>query len=260
MAAIPAPLGERVALVTGGAGGIGAAVATTLACKGCRVALLDREEADGAVVAARVKDLSGGVETMAVDASVTDPAEVARAVQAVSDRFGPVDITVNVAGVPGTPAKTADISDDEWTLVIGTHLTGTFNLTRATLPSMISRKWGRIVNITSTAAWNPGPGIAAYAAAKAGITGFSRSVAAEVGRYGVTVNCVAPGLVSTDKVRSMWRDPAELASQAKRLGIVVPGPRLGEPSEIAEAVAYLCGEGSAFTTGTTLHVNGGAYM
>jgi 3-oxoacyl-[acyl-carrier protein] reductase len=256
----PAPLGERVALVTGGAGGIGAAVAGALADRGARVAILDRAEADGASVAARIKDESGGVETMSVDGSVTDSADVADALQAVNDRFGPVDIVVNVAGVPGTPGRVADISDDEWALVIGTHLTGTFHLVRAAIPSMIDRRWGRIVNITSTAAWNPGPGISPYAAAKAGITGFSRSVAAEVGRFGVTVNCVSPGLVATDKVRSMWSDPAELADQAKRLGIVVPGPRLGEPSEIAEAVAYLCGEGSSFTTGTTIHVNGGSYM
>jgi 3-oxoacyl-[acyl-carrier protein] reductase len=177
----------------------------------------------------------------------------------VLSRWARLDALVNVAGVPGSVSRAAEITDEEWDLVIRTHLYGTFHLTRAVLPAMISAKWGRIVNITSSAAWDPGPGIAPYAAAKAGITGFTRAVAAEVGRHGVTVNCVAPGLTATPAVVGSGT-AEELAERAAYLGIVVPGPRLGQPEEVAAAVGYLCSPLAAFTTGSTVHVNGGSYM
>jgi 3-oxoacyl-[acyl-carrier protein] reductase len=250
------PGSSRTALVTGGAGGLGMAIATRLIADGHRVALLDRAEADPDG-AARTFGTTG--TAVGIPASVTDPRACGAAVDEVLTRWSRLDVLVNVAGVPMTTTNVADITDDDWDLLIRTHLYGTFHMTRAALRPMLSVHWGRIVNITSSAAWDPGPGIAAYAAAKAGITGFTRSVAAEVGPHGVTVNCVAPGLIATAAALGA-RSAEVLAARAAVLGVVVPGPRLGRPEEVATAVGYLCSPEAAFTTGSTVHVNGGSYM
>ncbi|TVT08353.1 SDR family oxidoreductase [Amycolatopsis bartoniae] len=247
----------RVALVTGGAGGIGGGAAAELARRGAAVVVLDHAQAGPADAARRLSGTTGA-ELTGVAASVVDPVEVGAAVTAVLDRYGRLDIAVNAAGVPGPRGPVTGLTDADWDLVVRTHLYGTMHVTRAVLPSMLAAGWGRIVNITSSAAWDPGPGLTPYAAAKAGITGFTRSVAAEVGQRGVTVNCVAPGLTATPAVEAKWPDPEDQAAQTRRLGSVVP--RFGRVGEIAVAVATLCLPSAAYTTGSTVHVNGGSYM
>lgn len=247
----------RVALISGGAGGIGAATARALAGRGCRIVVFDLPKAAPEKIADEISESVGGADVWPVAGSVTDPDALRRLVAVVVDRWGSLDIAVNSAGVPDPRKPVAEIDDEEWALVLGTHLTGTFNVCRAVVPVMTAAGWGRIVNITSSAAWAPGPGIAPYAAAKAGITGFTRSLAAEVGRFGVTANCVAPGLTATPRV--VAGDADRLADRAERLGVVV-GPRPATPDEVAAGISYLCSASAAFTTGTTLHINGGAYV
>jgi len=254
---LTADLAGRVSLVTGGCGGIGRAIASELLRHGSAVAVLDLADAQPGSVAADLAEFETG-EAWGTAASVADLAEVSEAVQNVVDRFGRLDVLVNAAGVTGDRGPAHEMDDIVWDRVLRTHLYGTMHTTRAALPGMIEARWGRIVNITSSAAWRPGPGISAYAAAKAGITGFSRAVAAEVGTAGVTVNCVAPGLTATPRLNAAWPDQTVRDQQVRRVGSVIP--RMAGVEEVAAAVVGLCLPSAGYITGTTVHVNGGSYM
>ena len=214
------------ALVTGGTRGIGAAVAGRLRDDGWTVATLGRTGGD-------------------VQADVADPDAVERAFDAVEERFGPVLVLVNNAGVRHD-GLAISMSPQEWGAVMDTNLTGAFHCTRRALGSMLRARWGRIVNVSSVVAERANPGQANYVAAKAGLLGFTRTVAREMARKGVTCNAVTPGVIETDMT-------AEIADA---LVAAVPAGRIGRPEDVAHAVAFLCSEEAAYVNGATLAVDG----
>jgi NAD(P)-dependent dehydrogenase (short-subunit alcohol dehydrogenase family) len=246
---------ERVAVVTGAAKGIGAAVARAFAVEGARVAALDVDEAG---IKSLVSELEGqGAPVLGLGADVTRAADVRSAVGAVEARWGRVDILVNNAGGFGTvrPAS-EDIPDEEWDAILRLNLTSSFLCAKAVLPGMKRRRWGRIINLSSIG----GRGAAVllsshYAAAKAGILGFTRHLALETARSGITVNAIAPGTTATERFKAL-RTPAETAALVER----VPVGRVAEPAEIAECILFLGSDAAAYMTGATLDVNGGVLM
>lgn len=241
----------RTVLVTGGTGGIGTAICKRLADAGHRVATNYRNEEKSRAWQAAMK--AQGYDFMIAKGDVTSPDEAAVMVGEVEKALGPVDILVNNAGITrdGTFHR---MSADQWNDVINTNLNSCFNVTRPVIEGMRERKWGRIIQISSINGLKGQYGQANYAAAKAGIIGFSKSLAKEIGSRGVTVNVVAPGFIETD----MTRDLPESAREAM-LGQIALG-RLGTPQDIAEAVLFLASPAAAYITGETLHVNGGMYM
>ncbi|MEO5840345.1 MAG: SDR family oxidoreductase [Acidimicrobiales bacterium] len=246
----------RTAFITGAGGGIGTAVALALAARGVDVIAVDRDmDAAGATATSVGRT---GREAIAVRSDVATNADVTAAVAVGLDRFGKIDICVNAVGVGGV-ARVVDHPDELWHQVISINLTSAFLVCRAVLPSMIDRGRGRIVNITSRAAYRSSAGTAAYAASKGGLLAFSWVLAVEAGEHGIIVNNVAPGTTLTPMVEKGIGGPEAQLREAVQSGVLIQPPRLADPSEIAAAVVFLCGPGSDFTTGTTLHVNGGAY-
>jgi NAD(P)-dependent dehydrogenase (short-subunit alcohol dehydrogenase family) len=219
---------EGCALVTGGTRGIGAAIADRLEADGWKVARLGRTSGD-------------------VQADVGDAEQVQAALAEVKERFGPILVLVNNAGVrhDGLAIR---MPDDEWQAVVDTNLTGAFNCTRRALDDMLGARWGRIVNVSSVVAERGNPGQANYAAAKAGLLGFTRTIAREMARKGVTCNAVTPGVIETDMTADLPSDDLKKA---------VPAGRVGRPEEVAAAVAFLVSEEAAYVNGATLSVDGG---
>jgi len=237
----------RVALVTGGTTGIGAATCEALASLGYSVgASFVADEAGAADFTART-----GIRAWRW--SVTDADACAQGVAAVEAALGPIGILVNNAGVT-RDASLAKMSVEDWRLVIETNLFGCFNIARAVFPAMRARKWGRIINIASINGEAGQYGQTNYAASKAGIIGFTKSLAQEGARSGVTVNAIAPGYTDTDMVRAV---PADILAT---IVAKIPVGRLAAPAEIARCVAFLAAEDAGFITGATLDVNGGQYM
>ena len=235
-------LSTRVALVTGGSRGIGAAIAVTLAGLGAAVAVNYRERADDAeAVVAGIK--AGGGRAMALAADVSQTAAVAVMVEQVAKTLGPVDILVNNAGI-AIPRGVDDLSEDDFDRTIMVNLKSAFLCTQAVLPSMRARQWGRIVNISSGAARGAGGIGPHYNASKAGMEGLTRGYAARLVKEGITVNAVAPSLIETD----MMRGRSDLARN-------IPLGRLGQPDEVAQAVLMVLG--NDYMTGQTIILNGG---
>ncbi|WP_323039100.1 3-oxoacyl-ACP reductase FabG [Gemmobacter sp.] len=226
-----------IAIVTGAARGIGAAIARRLADSGWRVVRLDRAFADP--------------QPMDVVADVADYADVAQAVAGIEVAHGPIGAVVNNAGITrdGFFHKLDPVAD--WDAVLRVNLTGPFHLCRAVLPGMRSRRFGRIVNMSSMNGLRGQPGQANYSAAKAGLIGMTRTLALEVAGLGITANCIAPGFVDTEMTRAIRPDIRE-AELAK-----VPAGRAGSVEEIAELVRYLCSDAAGFITGETVSINGG---
>jgi len=238
----------KSALVTGASGGIGAAIARVLHGQGAAVALSGTRE--DALEALRAEL---GERAHVCPCNLSDAEAVGALVGTAEEAMGAVDILVNNAGLTRDNLALR-MKDEEWETVLAVNLTASFRLSRAALRGMMKRRWGRIVGITSVVGVTGNPGQANYAASKAGMIGMTKSLAQEIANRGVTVNCVAPGFVSTAMTDAL--------ADAQREAILerVPAGRLGEPSEVASAVAYLASEEAAYMTGQTLHVNGGMAM
>jgi len=238
-----------VALVTGGSRGIGRAVALELAGHGNRVAINYAGNDDAAAEVLEVI-MSTGKEAMTIKADVSDPGDVDRLFAEVNHRLGPVDILVNNAGI-ARDRLVLRMATADWDEVINTNLRSVYLCSKAALRPMVRAKWGRIINISSVAGIAGNAGQANYAASKAGIIGFTKSVAKEVGSRGITVNAVAPGFIDTDMTNDLSDDVRQAASATIAVG------RFGFPREVASAVGYLASDDAAYVTGQVLVVDGG---
>lgn len=239
----------KVALVTGASGGIGGAIARALHAQGATVVLSGtRAEALDALKTELGERAHVAVCNLADVASVEAMPKAAEAAAGA-----PIDILVNNAGVTKDNLSMR-MKDEEWETVLAVDLTAAFRLSRALLRGMMKKRWGRIVSVTSVIGTTGNPGQCNYAAAKAGLTGMSKSMAYEVASRGVTVNCVAPGFIGTP-MTDVLTDQQKQSITAR-----IPSARMGSPAEIAAAVVYLASEEAAYVTGQTLHVNGGMAM
>lgn len=241
----------RSALVTGAASGMGAAIATRLDADGTRVVVADIQAEMGAEVAA---SLTSG---MFVEMDLSRPESVTAAAEQVLGELGTVDILVNCAGFD-VVMPFLDTDEDLWESLIAVNLYGPLRTTKAFLPGMVEQGWGRIVNISSDAGRVGSSGEGVYSACKGGQIAFTKTIAREVARAGVTVNCVCPGPTDTPPVRRTLAEGGEKFMQA--LVRAIPMRRLGQPEDIAAAVAYLVSEDAGFVTGQTLSVSGGMSM
>ena len=239
----------RVALVTGATGGIGAGIARALHAQGAQVAITGRRAAELEALAAEL----GGERVLVAPADLTDPAAPAALVEQVEGALGSLDILVNNAGFT-RDMLALRMGDADWAAVLEVDLTAPFRLARAGLRGMMKRRWGRIVSIASIVGVTGNAGQANYAAAKAGLIGMSKSLAQEVATRGVTVNVVAPGFVKTAMTDAL--NEAQKAKLMER----IPTGRMGAPEDIAAAVVYLASAEAGWTTGQTIHVNGGMAM
>ena len=242
----------RAAIITGGTRGIGRAIATRLAEEGANLAISYRSnDAAAQETVERVREL--GVECELFKGDVSSPADVEALISGANDAFGRVDILVNNAGIMRDNLMMR-MKEEEFDEVLRTNLKGTYLCTRAVLRPMIRARSGRIVNVSSVVGLVGNAGQANYAASKAGIIGFTKSVAREVAQRGITVNAVAPGYVETELTGSL---PEKVKDQIRDQ---VPAGRFGEPGEVAEVVAFLAGEASGYVTGQTIAVDGGMTM
>jgi len=243
------PSSSRVALVTGATRGIGAAIAAELAARGVRV-VGTATTADGAARISTALSTRGG-KGMVLD--VTDGPAVETLVDGVASEYGGLHVLVNNAGIT-RDTLAMRMKDADWDAVLETNLKAVFRVSRAVIRPMMRQRFGRIISITSVVGASGNPGQANYAAAKAGVAGMMRALARELGSRGITVNCVAPGFIATDMTANL---PEE---QKKALLAQIALGTLGQPSDIAHAVAYLASDGAGYVTGQQLHVNGGMYM
>ncbi|MBI2398317.1 MAG: acetoacetyl-CoA reductase [Xanthomonadales bacterium] len=242
---------QRIAFVTGGTGGIGTAICQRLAKLGHRVATNYRDETRARAWQEEQKRL--GYDIGIVPGDVADPQTAATMIKALEAQLGPVDILVNNAGIT-RDTTFHRMSALQWQEVINTNLNSCYNVTRAVIEGMRTRQWGRIVQISSINGQKGQYGQANYAAAKAGMHGFTISLAQESAKFGITVNTVSPGYVATDMVMAV---PEEVRA---KIVAQIPTGRLGKPEEIAYAVAFLVNDEAAWITGANLSINGGHYM
>jgi 3-oxoacyl-[acyl-carrier protein] reductase len=243
----------RVAVVTGSARGIGAATAARFATEGAAVAVLDLDEGSAAGTAAGL----GAERAIGVACDVSDAASVKTAVARVVDELGAVDVLVNNAGVTRDNLL-FKMTEDDWDVVMGVHLRGAFLMSREVQRHMVAAKYGKILNLSSVSALG-NRGQANYSAAKMGLQGFTRTLAVELGPFGINVNAVAPGFIVTDMTdetaRRVGVEPEEYRKGAAAL---TPVRRVGMPADIAATAAFLCSDEASFITGQTLYVDGGA--
>ena len=244
-------LADQVALVTGASRGIGAAIADALGAQGARLIGTATSEAGAAAISTRFAEQGSSGRGLVLD--VADPDAIDAAVKEIGATEGAPTILVNNAGITRDNLLMR-MKAEEWQAVIETNLSGLFRLSKACLRGMMKARRGRIINITSVVGLTGNPGQANYAAAKAGIIGFSKSLAREVGSRNITVNSIAPGFIDTDMTRALPDDQrAALLSQ-------IPLGRLGSSADIAAAVLFLASDSGGYITGETLNVNGGMYM
>jgi 3-oxoacyl-[acyl-carrier protein] reductase len=239
----------KVALVTGASRGIGAAIADALAAEGAIVVGTATSESGAAAITARLENGGGAGKVL----DVTVPGAVDELVAAVTQEFGEIAILVNNAGIT-RDALLMRMKEEDWDDIMDTNLKSVFRASKAVLRGMMKARFGRIVNIASVVGTMGNAGQANYAAAKAGIMGFTKSMAREVGSRNITVNCVAPGFIDTDMTRAL--PEAQCAALVAQIAL----GRLGEAKDIADAVVFLASNRAAYITGQTLHVNGGMLM
>jgi 3-oxoacyl-[acyl-carrier protein] reductase len=240
-------LAGRTALVTGASGGIGDAIARQLHAQGATVIAAGRRREALEALAAALGD------RLRVEIAELADVDAAERLIAGADAHGGLDVLVNNAGLT-RDGLALRMKDEDWQTVLDVNLSAGFRLIRSALRGMMRRRWGRIVNVTSVVALTGNPGQANYAAAKAGMIGMTKSLAAEVASRGITINCVAPGLIQTPMTQALSEE------QRARLLERVPIGRLGSGADVAAAVGYLVSEEAAYVTGQTLHVNGGMAM
>lgn len=238
----------KIALVTGASRGIGRAIAELLVERGARVIGTATSEKGAEAISAYLGENGKGLML-----NVVDPTSIDTVLANIRAEFGEVDILVNNAGITRDNLLMR-MKDDEWQDIIDTNLTSVFRLSKAVMRAMMKKRFGRIITIGSVVGTMGNAGQVNYAAAKAGVIGFSKSLAREVASRGITVNVVAPGFIETDMTRAL--------TDEQRAGILtqVPANRLGEAKEIASAVAFLASDEASYISGETLHVNGGMYM
>jgi len=244
-------LDGEIALVTGASRGIGQAIARELGRRGATVIGTATTEAGAEAITRDLHDL--GITGRGLRLDVTDPAAVEAAVKAVTQEFGAPSVLVNNAGITRDNLLLR-MKEEEWAAILDTDLSSVYRLSKAVLRGMMKAQRGRIINITSVVGATGSAGQANYAAAKAGVIGFTKSLAREVGSRNITVNAVAPGLIDTDMTRALPD------AQRRALVETIPLQRPGEPRDVANVVAFLASPDAAYVTGETLHVNGGMYM
>jgi len=242
---------NRTAFVTGASRGIGKACALALARAGARVALAARQLDKLEQVAAEIKAAGGEAFTVEIDLSGTD--SIRSAFARAAKEFGRIDILVNNAGIT-RDGLVLRMKQQDWDAVLNTNLTGTFVATQQVLLSMMRERWGRIINISSVVGQSGNAGQANYAASKAGLFGFTKSLAQEMAARGITVNAVAPGFIETDMTHVLSQEVKDKVLSA------IPLKRLGTPEDVAAAVRFLASEEAGYITGHVLDVNGGLYM
>lgn len=244
-------LDGEIALVTGASRGIGRAIARELGRRGAVVVGTATTEDGAEAIGRDLRDL--GIKGRGLRLNVTDPVSVDAVIKSVTQQFGAPTILVNNAGI-ARDNLLLRMKEEEWTAILDTNLSSVYRLSKAVLRGMMKAQRGRIVSITSVVGATGNPGQANYAAAKAGIIGFTKSLAREVGSRQITVNAVAPGAIDTDMTRAL--------PEAQRGALIetIPLQRLGEPQDVANAVAFLASPEATYITGETLHVNGGMYM
>ena len=244
-------LDDKVALVTGATRGIGMAIARVLARDKATVIGTATSDEGGASISAYLKEASNAGEGIRLD--VTDSSAVDSAIADIQKRYGDIAILVNNAGIT-RDGLLMRMKDDDWDAIMDTNLKSAYRLSKAVLRGMMKARYGRIISVGSVVGISGNAGQTNYAAAKAALVGFTKSLAQEVGSRAITVNCVAPGFIDTDMTRSL--------SDAQRQTLVekIPLGRLGTPQEVAHAVAFLASPEAGYITGATLHVNGGMYM
>ena len=241
----------KIALVTGASRGIGKAIALELASRGAVVVGTATSEAGAEGISAYLKESGNAGRGYVLN--VADPASIESFMAAMTADVGAPLILVNNAGITRDNLMLR-MKDDEWDSVINTNLTAIYRMSKACLKAMTKERWGRIISISSVVGSSGNPGQANYAAAKAGLEGFSRALAREIGSRNITVNAVAPGFSATDMTHVLAEE------QKDKLLASIPAGRLGQPEEIAAAVGFLASAEAGYITGTTLHVNGGMYM
>jgi 3-oxoacyl-[acyl-carrier protein] reductase len=245
---------EKIAIVTGSARGIGAATARRLATDGMAVAVLDLDEAACAGTVKEIADAGG--RALAVGADVSDGAQVLAAVERVAAELGEPTVLVNNAGVIRDNLL-FKMTDDDWDTVMGVHLRGAFQMTRAVQKYMVGQRFGRIVNLSSSSALG-NRGQVNYSAAKAGLQGFTKTLAIELGRFGVTANAVAPGFIATDMTKATAeRMKVSFEDFIAGASTQIPVGRVGEPEDIAATVSFLTSEEAGFVSGQVIYVAGG---
>ncbi len=244
-----ATLQGEIALVTGASRGIGAAIADLLAAQGAKVVGTATSESGAAAIGERLAAHGGAGRVL----DVTNAAAVEGLIESIGKEFGPVSILVNNAGITRDQLLMR-MKDEDWQVILDTNLTSVYRTSKAVLRGMMKARKGRIISIASVVGVTGNPGQANYAAAKAGIIAFSKSLAREIGSRGITVNVVAPGFIDTDMTRALSEEQRNAL-----LGQIALG-RLGAVQDIAQAVAFLASTAAGYITGETLHVNGGMYM
>ena len=244
-------LQDKVALVTGASRGIGKAIAESLISQGAIVLGTATTESGAEKITDYIKKAGGKGRGYCLN--VTDVSSIDSVLSAIQDEFGAPLVLVNNAGITRDNIMLR-MKEDEWGQVIDTNLTSVFRMSKACLRGMTKAKWGRIINVSSVVGLMGNAGQAKYSAAKAGLEGFTRSLAREIGSRNITVNAVAPGFIDTDMTKELPD------AQKEALLGQIPAGRLGQPEEIAAAISFLAGEESGYITGATIPVNGGMYM